>query len=207
MLTRLAVVAALLFAASAGCTASDRAPERVLGSSPSAVPTWSAGTSPAPTATSTGDGGAITVTTDEVAGVPLGTAADEAERRLREVLGTPATEPLPGCYGESGRRLTWRALTAFLSDGADGGAVELSGWEVVSGAGAAAIELPYDTAVGDAVREVLARVPSSTGRVLEEGPEAGTYAVTTENADGLFWLSPDEDGVVVEASFRAESCD
>lgn len=139
--------------------------------------------------------------------MPLGTAADEAEKRLRQLLGVPVTESLPGCNGETGRRLTWKSLTAFLSDGGDGGPVELSGWLVEAGENGRSIVLPYGTAVGDAAREVLGKVPSSTGEELEEGPYAGNFVVTTEEAVELLWLSPNRNGTVDEAVFRAVTCD
>lgn len=143
----------------------------------------------------------------DVAGVRLGTAADEAEVQLREVLGVPVVQDLPGCNGESGRSLTWQALTASLGDGADGGPVELSGWLVTEGTGAGDVLLPYDTTVGDSAAGVLASLPGATGEIAAEGPYAESFLITTEEAVGLLWLSPTRDGNVVEASFGAQTCD
>lgn len=148
------------------------------------------------------------VSPTEVAGVPLGIAADEAERRLRQTLGVPVRQRLQDCDGQSsGQALTWKALRVFLTDGGDGGPVVLSGWLVDAGANAKTIGLPYDTAVGDSARDVLARAPASTGETSTEGPYAGTFVVTTDEAPGLLWLAASEDGFVDEASFAAPWCD
>ena len=123
------------------------------------------------------------------------------------MLGVPESEELPGCYGESGRSLRWSALTAFLSDSGDGGPVTLTGWTVHDAATEQNIVLPYKTAIGDTVHEVLATVPGSIGQVSDEGPYTGTFVIRTAEAPGLIWLSPKRDGNVVEASFEAEECD
>lgn len=157
--------------------------------------------SPAPTS------GQVTVDTKSVAGVRLGTEANDAERRLRQALGLPVSAELPDCNGEIGRTLTWKSLTAYLSDSGNGGTVRLSGWSVEAGPTAKDIALPYDTAVGEAMREVLSKVPAATGLALEEGPYAGRFAVTTERAPGLLWLSSNQRGQVTAAAFQAVSCD
>ncbi len=133
----------------------------------------------------------------------------EAERRLRAALGKPTeTEPLPGCYGESGRHLRWDTLTVFLSDSASG-PVLLTGWTVGSGASRQRWRMPYDVAVGDRVREVLADVPRAEGAVPEEGENTLFFVVRTPDAPGLTWTSTtaDDNGRVADVSYQAEGCD
>jgi len=147
------------------------------------------------------------VSTTAVAGVPLGTAADEAERRLTSTLGKPVTDPLPGCYGETGRSLTWGRLTAYLSDGAEAGEVVLRGWAVTSVATGPDVKLPFETAVGDSVAEVRAKVPSSIGETATEGEFAGSYLIRTPRAPSLFWKAPSPTGLVTDVDYMAEGCD
>lgn len=151
----------------------------------------------------------VVVSTTSVAGVRLGTGAEDAEQRLRSRLGTPsASEPLPGCYGESGRVLQWGALLVYLSDSA-GDEVVLSGWQVMHGASPWRLDLPYDVDVGDAMRHVLARVPGASGGVPEEGENTIWFVARTSRAPGLSWLSfrGDAGGAVDEISYNGESCD
>lgn len=142
-----------------------------------------------------------------VAGVAVGTPADEAERQLVAELGPPAADALPGCFGEAGRALTWDALTVFLSDGGGGGPVVLRGWTVGSGPGGERLALPYGTAVGQSTDEVVARVPAAAGAVREEGPYTGSFLVTSEEAPGLLWAAAREGAAVDEMSFEPEVCD
>lgn len=137
----------------------------------------------------------------------VGTPADEAEHQLTEALGRPVSEALPGCFGESGRSLTWGALTAYLSDGGEGGPVVLSGWTVVSGPNSQQFELPFETAVGQRTDEVMNKVPAAEGAIVAEGPYAEAFLVTTPKAVGLLWRADAEGAVVDEASYEAEVCD
>ena len=149
----------------------------------------------------------ISVTPTDVAGVRIGTSADEAEQQLTRRLGRPDTDPLPGCYGESGRFLTWDALTVYLSDRAGGGPVVLSGWTVESGPGSQRIALPYETAIGERTDVVMNKVPSSEGGVAPEGPYAESFIISTTKAVGLFWRADAEGAEVDEASYNPEGCD
>lgn len=204
-----AVVAVLMTAACAGTTTQTQpTAEPVASSTPtpsSALPQGA--TSAPPTASPSPTSKRINISSTDVAGVPIGTAGDEAERRLTEALGRPAAEALPGCYGESGRSLTWGALTAYLSDGAEGGAVVLRGWRVTSGPNSQRIALPYETTVGQTTDEVMSRVPAAEGGAMTEGPYAESFLVTTPRARGLLWRANAEGGVVDEVAYEAEVCD
>lgn len=200
---------ALLTTGCAGTTTQAQStPEPTASSTPSASPAPPPSVravpptaSPSPTSKRT------SVSTTDVAGVPIGTSGDEAERRLREALGRPQAQELPGCYGESGRSLTWGALTAYLSDGAEGGAVVLRGWTVTAGPNSQEMALPYETAVGQTTDEVMSRVPAAEGEAMTEGPYAGLFGVRTSRAPGLLWLADAAGGVVDEVAYEAEVCD
>jgi hypothetical protein len=203
-----AVVAVLMTAACAGTTTQTQpTAEPVASSTPPASALPQGATSAPSTAFPRPTSQRINVSSTDVAGVPVGTAGDEAERRLTEALGRPAAQALPGCYGESGRSLTWGALTAYLSDGAEGGAVILRGWTVTSGPNSQHIALPYETAVGQTTDEVMSRVPQAEGAAMTEGPYAESFLVTTPRARGLLWRANAEGGVIDEAAYEAEVCD
>lgn len=137
----------------------------------------------------------------------VGTPAEEAEQQLTSALGRPVVEALPGCFGETGTSLTWDALTAYLSDGGDGGPVVLSGWTVVTGPNSQRIALPYGTAVGQRTAQVMSKVPAADGEVMTEGPYAESFLITTPRAVGLLWRADAEGAVVDEAAYEAEVCD
>lgn len=174
-------------------TAPTSAPSRVA-ASPSVA-------SPSPTSDR------IAVSATEVAGVPIGTPADDAEQRLTKALGRPVKEALPGCYGETGSSLTWGSLIAFVSDGAERGDVVLRGWVVTAGPNSQRIVLPYDTAVGQTTGEVMSRVPAAEGTDVMEGPYAESFLVTTPETPNLLWRANAEGGVVDVAAYKAEGCD
>lgn len=161
----------------------------------------------APVASPSRSGERISVSPTDVAGVRVGTAAEETEQQLTKALGRPVVEPLPGCFSETGKSLTWDALTAYLSDGGDGGPVVLSGWTVVSGPNSQRVTLPYGTAVGQRSTEVMSKVPAAEGEVVTEGPYAESFLVTTPKAPGLLWRADAEGAVVDEAAYEPEVCD
>lgn len=200
-----AVVAVLLTAACAGTT-SETQPTASLSPQVTATPSPGGAESPS-NASPSPTGERITVSPTEVAGVSVGTVGDEAERELTEALGRPVTQELPGCYGESGRSLTWGALTVYLSDAAESGSVVLRGWMVTAGPNSQRIALPYETAVGQTTDQVMGRVPASEGEAMTEGPYAESFLVRTPRASGLFWRADAEGGVVEEVAYEAEVCD
>lgn len=193
----------------AGCTATT--PQAQPTAEPSLptfrTPTPSPDAATPPVASPSPTSERIDVSPANVAGVRIGAPADEAAQRLTRMLGRPATQALPGCHGESGRSLTWGALTAYLSDGADGGPVVLRGWVVTSGPNSQRIALPYETAVGQRTDEVMSRVPAAEGAAVTEGPYAESFVVTTPEAPSLLWRADEEGGVVDEAAYEAEVCD
>jgi hypothetical protein len=206
-----AVVAVLLTAACTGTTTQTQSTlERMSPASstppPSAALSQRASSAPS-TASPSPTRERVSVSSTDVAGVPVGTAGDEAERKLTEALGPPVAEALPGCYGESGRSLTWGALTAYLSDGAEGGAAVLRGWVVTSGPNSQRIALPYETAVGQTTDEVMSRVPAAEGEAVTEGPYAESFLVTTPRSSGLLWRADAKGGLVDEVAYEAEVCD
>lgn len=151
----------------------------------------------------------VVVNTKSVAGVRIGTPATEAERRLRAALGKPtSTSPLPGCYGESGRFLTWDTLTVNLSDSASG-PVLLTGWNVERGVSRYRWRLPYDVSAGDTIRKVLANVPGAKGSVPQEGANTTWFIVHTDRARYLTWTSTtgDKNGRVADVDYNGEGCD
>lgn len=179
-------------------------------SAASPTPVAAAPHSPTPTAVASPSAvPVVDVNTTSVADVAIGTRAAEAERRLRAELGTPSmSEPLPGCYGESGQVLVWDTLVVYLSDSASGPVV-LTGWNVVPGVSRYRWRLPYDVATGDGMRKALADVPGAVGAVPSEGENTLFFVVRTDRAPGLTWTSTtaDEDGRVAKVDFRGEGCD
>ena len=161
----------------------------------------SPGSSPAPSRRE------VDVSVRAVDGVPMGTPADDAERRLRHSLGDADSDPLPGCEGESGRRLTWGSFSVILS-GEGTGPVALRGWSLRSGISRVRYRLPFDVVPGDAIRDVLSRVPAAAG-VVGEGETDGRYVVHTDRAPGLLWISDDKGraGTVEEIPFNDSGCD
>ena len=147
-----------------------------------------------------------------VAGVPLGTPAAEAERRLVAALGPARKVALPGCNGERGFWLSWETLTVVVSDeypGEYGGGIVLAGWTVIGGPSRHTFALPFDVLPGTPVREVLSRVPEAKG-MRGEGPTDGQFLVHTAKMPDLSWLSGsfDDSGVVDDVSFRnPATCD
>ena len=140
----------------------------------------------------------------------MGTAADDAERRLRLVLGPPKSQPIAECTREKGRTLTWGTLTVILSDGAEGGPVTLYGWEVERGPSRFQYSLPFDAPLATSARELVRTVPGATGLLAEEGPYSGSYLVRTTRAEDLFWIAPeatDDTAVVEYVTYRSHTCD
>ena len=180
--------------------------------SSSGPPAPSKETAPASTSTrvpslaSTAAAPGVEVNTTSVAGVRIGTMAAEAERRLRAALGKPHKTPLPGCYGETGHRLSWDTLAVFLSDSASG-PVLLIGWDVEAGPSRWRWRLPYDVTPGDSVRKALTNVPDAEGGAPEWSPES--FGVHTSRAPGLSWTSTtaDENGRVADVNYKGEGCD
>jgi hypothetical protein len=141
-----------------------------------------------------------------VDGVPMGTPADEAERRLRASLGDADSDELPGCDGETGRRLSWGVFSVVLSNGGNG-AVVLRGWTLRHGVSRVTYALPYDVQPGDAMRDALTRVPAAV-RVDGEGSTAERTVIHTDQSPDLLWISdPAGNGDVETISFRDPSCD
>lgn len=149
----------------------------------------------------------VAVSVAAVDGVRLGTSAGEAERRLRQTLGDANAEDVSGCDGETAKRLTWGAFSVILSN--DGkGPVVLRGWTLRAGISRVSYRLPYDVQPGDAVRDVLHRVPDAKG-VTGEGPTDGRYVVYTDRSPDLLWISDEKAarGKVEVVTFRDPSCD
>lgn len=149
----------------------------------------------------------VRVSVTAVDGVPMGTPADDAERRLRRSLGDADSHELPGCDGETGRRLTWGAFTVVLSNEGKGPVV-LRGWSLRPGVSRVSYVLPYDVQPGDAIRDVPKRVPGGVGSD-GEGPTEGRYGVHTDRVPHLLWTSDDKGraGKVEEVSYRDFGCD
>lgn len=138
----------------------------------------------------------VVLSSTQVAGVRIGTAAPEAERRLRRTLGVPV-EHVSTCDGNTYHRtLTWGTLTAVFSR------ESLQGWEVVRGVSRLHYELPYDGELGLPVRELLRRLPDGKG-LPGEGPSDGQYIVTSAST-GTIWSARgrDDRGRVETASFE-----
>lgn len=147
---------------------------------------------------------AVTLSATSVVGVRLGTAASEAERRLRAALGTPRSNQLPGCNGERGHTLRWDRLTAVFAE--ESGGVVLQGWRADAGAGTRVI-LPYNTSLGMPVSLVKDRVPGGRWTVAAEGELAGSYVLSTPRMPGLLWVADADRGSVGSALFNSPGCD
>ncbi len=195
--------------ASAAAGVGGQAGSTTPGQSAAASPAPAAAGTPAPPAPATsGDQQVVELSTQAVAGVPLGTAAADAERRLREELGEPTrADASPGCNGETGRTLAWEQLSVFLVDD-DGQDPVLSGWSAGPG-GRFAYRLPFGTRLGETAAATERRVPRSAGALLEEGPYAGSYVVRTREHPDLLWTAAGdtEQDLVDEVSFAAPTCD
>jgi hypothetical protein len=149
----------------------------------------------------------VMVSFTAVDGVRVGTPADEAERRLRQSLGDADSHDLPGCNGESGRRLTWGSFDVVLSNDGKGPPV-LLGWALRRGVSRVSYRLPYDIQPGDAVRDAMTRVPGAVG-VAGEGETEGRYVISTDRRPDVLWISDQKGrtGKVEEVTFRDPSCD
>ena len=139
----------------------------------------------------------------------MGTAASEAERRLRAALGRPTrTYGEPGCNGEQGTQLVWGEgeLSVWLL--AEGGAgAALSGWSA-SRTQRFDYRFPYGTRLGESAAATQRRVPGAAGRAMDEGPYAGSYMVETPERPGLLWLaSGSVRQPVVEVAYNPVTCD
>ena len=151
----------------------------------------------------------VELSSSTVADVPLGTDAAEAERRLVALLGPPTSsdEELSDCNGDRSGHLAWDGLTVFLLS-QDARGLVLSGWSARAGAGFD-YRLPFGTLLGKSGAETQRKVPRSSGVLLEEGPYAESYVVTTPEEPGLVWLTdgPHADDLIDEVSFQAPTCD
>jgi len=148
------------------------------------------------------------LTAKAVAGVPLGTPADEAQRRLVAAIGKPSgRESVLGCNGETGRLLSWAQLTVFLID-YEGANPVLSGWSAASSE-QYAYQLPYGTRLGETAAATQQRVPRSSGEQAEEGPLTGSYIVSTPEQQALLWIAAGGTAAdpIDEVSFERLSCD
>ena len=150
----------------------------------------------------------VEVSASAVDGVPMGTPADEAERRLRHSLGDADVQDLTGCNGGSGRRLIWGTFQVVLSDKA-GERVQLHGWSLRPGVSRVSYALPYDVQPGDAMQDVLERVPGAAGVPGEGAYDERYFIVHTDRTPDLLWRSDEKgrSGAVEEISFRDPSCD
>jgi hypothetical protein len=164
------------------------------------------------TSTPSQDDGPVVVLSDkEVAGVAIGTAASEAERRLRAVLGAPTyADDEPGCNGEKGRHLIWGeggGLVVWMLDEGGAGAA-LSGW-AASKLRRFDYRFPYSTRLGESAAETMRRVPRAKGMALAEGEFAGRYIVTTPERPGLVWRAArtTSRAPVVAVDFNPVGCD
>lgn len=151
----------------------------------------------------------VELSSASVAGVPLGTEAAEAERRLAAALGPPTSsdEEPSDCNGDRGGHLAWDGLTVFLLR-EDASGLVLSGWSARASAGYD-YRLPFDTALGESAAETQRKVPGSSGTLVGEGPYPESYVVTTPEEPGLLWLA---DGsrvldLIDEVTFEASTCD
>jgi hypothetical protein len=140
----------------------------------------------------------VVVSTQAVDGVVLGTAADEAERRLRHSLGDADTQTPTGCEGESGRWLTWGTFRVFLGGK---GTATLQGWTLQHGLSRVFYALPYDVQPGDVIRDAMRRVPGAAGQTKEHG-----YEFRTDRAPELSWASVDAAGDVETIAYRVPDC-
>jgi hypothetical protein len=143
-----------------------------------------------------------------VAGVPVGTSADEAERRLVAAIGKPTKrDALPGCNGDKGRLLVWDRLTVFLVGEGDANPV-LNGWEARAST-RYKYRLPYRTRLGETAAATQQRVPRSSGEQAEEGPRTGSYIVTTLEQPALLWIAAGGKAAdpIDEVRFQGYSCD
>jgi hypothetical protein len=198
--------AVVLLIASAACSRSAPATAADESSPGAEAPAPTASAAPK-TTTPTARPWVVRVSLSAVADVAMGTAARTADRRLTERIGVPVRRELSGCNGERGHTLTWGRLVAYISDGGEGGAVVLRGWEVTAAATGPRVELPYRTAVGQATAEIRARVPEAQAETFTEGPYAGSYVITTPQAPSLFWAADAPKESVSRASYRSEVCD
>lgn len=197
----------------AGCTGGSSGGGPLSGAASSITPAQVL--SPAASATSAGPGSSsstiarvIVVGISDVAGIPMGTPGEEAERLLRRELGPPSSvAPVPDCGGEVGRRLTWGTLTVETTDEARGGMPRMDAWNVRAGRSQLRLQLPYGISPGRSIRDVLARVPEAKEFTLAEFP--GSYSVGTPRAPSLHWSSStgDKTGVVSEVAYRGVGCE
>ena len=202
------LLAALLAITLSGC-AGDISVESTPSSSPASdgSPASSPATaSPGPTAEADR---VVELSSSAVADVPLGTEAADAERRLVALLGPPTSsdEELSDCNGDRSGHLAWDGLTVFLiSEDARG--LVLSGWSARASPGID-YRLPFDTLLGESAAETEGKVPGSSGVLLEEGPYADSYVVTTPGEPGLRWLAdgPQAVDLIDEVTFEAPTCD
>jgi len=120
----------------------------------------------------------------------MGTAAGEAERRLRGALGRPTSaDNEPGCNGEKGRQLIWGEGELVIYMLAEGGAgAALSGWSA-SRTQRFDFRFPYGTRLGESAMATQRRVPRSRGTGVTEGEFAESYIVDTPERPGLAWIA------------------
>lgn len=148
----------------------------------------------------------VQLSADAVAGVRMQVFARQAELMLRDRLGPPTQELLPGCAGESGKLLEWGTLHVLLSNEGRG-EVRLVGWSVRSGATRFRYVLPYGVRLGDSVRAALRRVPAAHGEDAS-GEGAGGYVISTQRQPGMYWTARSAGAKVVdEISYNDWGCD
>ncbi len=146
----------------------------------------------------------------EVAGVALGTAATEAERRLRDALGAPThADNEPGCNGEKGRQLIWgegELVVYMLAEGRAGAA--LSGWSA-SRTQRFDYRFPFGTQLGESAAATMRRVPGSTGELVQEADYAGSYIVYRPKKPGLVWVAMggSRRHPIAEVAYNPVGCD
>jgi hypothetical protein len=147
---------------------------------------------------------------ETVAGVAMGTAATEAERRLQASLGRPTyADDEPGCNGEKGRQLIWgegELVVYMLAEGGAGAA--LSGWSA-SRTQRFDYRFPYGTRLGESAAAIERRVPGATGRAMTEGDYAESYVVETPNRPGLVWRAKGASAraPIFEVAYNPVGCD
>jgi hypothetical protein len=143
----------------------------------------------------------VALSESAVAGVPMGTPADQAERLLRQSLGD-ADEDVAICGTDSYRRLKWGSFSVLL--GNEGTGKVLRGWNLRDGVSRVFYQPPFDVQPGDAMSTVSKRVPGAVG----EGP-LDRYVVHTDRSPDLRWISTYKGagGWVDEIAFRSFDCD
>jgi hypothetical protein len=149
---------------------------------------------------------AVAVTTTSIGDVKLGTPANEAERRLRALLGRPDRVLDGGCTlyspSEHARYLTWGSLTTSLSDRAPGSVGQdvvtkaLMSWRVGQGRSHVELKLPHGIKTSMSSVEVRTRAT-----ITRSGTDlAGNVSLT--DRDGVEY---DFDGVNEPTTLRSIS--